>query len=127
MTETLPTTGSRGQPLKIAQYIAEGRRLMALVNDYRAAKGDVTPVSPSDTVDGEPTPTKKKSYPLPALDRPTELPDWPLNPSPPAEAPDCGSMARVQAVKHRQRKVGAVAPMTPIGPSELRKKGRGRP
>jgi hypothetical protein len=74
-----------------------------------------------------PTPTKSKSYRLPTADGPTPIDGYPFNPSPPKEVPDYRSMARVQAVKHRQRKLGAQAPMKPIGEPTLRKKGRGRP
>jgi hypothetical protein len=125
----IPTTGSRGQPLKIAQYIAEGRRLMALVNDYRAAKGagDTTcPVSQPDPVDGEPAPvpTKRKSYRLPPLDRPSELEGYPLNPTPGQEIPDYGNIGRVKAIRATQAaRRGKRAPLTPSGPSRLVKRG----
>jgi hypothetical protein len=139
MTE-IPTTGSRGQPLKMAQYIAEGRRLVALVNAYRAAKAEASPVSQPDPVDGEPSPAptkKKKSWPLPPLDRPSEIPGFPLcDPAQDGEAisglakdiPDYGNIGRVKAIRATQAaRRGKRAPLTPSGPSELRKKGRGRP
>jgi hypothetical protein len=109
-------------PSKIALYLAEGDRLRDAVNAYRAARSNVTPVSPSDTVEGEPTQAliKRKSYPLPPLDRPTELPDWPLNPSPPADAPDYGNLARVKATRAAQAaRRGKKSPLTPSGPSRL--------
>jgi hypothetical protein len=127
MTE-IPTTGSRGQPLKMAQYLAEGKRLAALVNDYRAAKGE----APDTQHEGSfvkcneaPTPTKRKSYPLPRLDQPTEIPGYPLNPSPAQDIPDYGNIGRVKAIRATQAaRRGKKAPVTPIGPSELRKRGQ---
>jgi hypothetical protein len=127
MTE-IPTTGSRGQPLKMAQYIADGKRLLEAVDALRAARSDVTPVSPSDPVDGEPAPvpTKKKSYSLPPLDRPTEIPGYPLNPSPAGpDIPDYGNIGRVKAIRATQAaRRGKRAPLTPSGPAELRKRGQ---
>jgi hypothetical protein len=113
----------------MAQYIAEGRRLVEAVNAYRAARSDVTPVSPSDTVDGEPTPTptKKKSYPLPPLDRPSEIPGFPLREAiigPAKDIPDYGNMRRVQATRAAQaERRGKRAPLKPLGPSSLVKRG----
>ena len=126
MTE-IPTTGSRGQPLKIAQYLAEGRQLAALVNDYRAARDKASAEGATLLQTGTPVqdcnkPTKRKSYRLPPLDRPTELEGYPLNPSPPKEAPNYESLARVKAIRATQAaRRGKRAPLTPSGPSGLRK------
>jgi hypothetical protein len=111
----------------MAQYLAEGRQLVDVVAAYRAARSNVTPVSPSDTVDGEPTPvpTKRKSYSLPPLSTPTEIPGYPLNLSPGQEIPDYGNIGRVKAIRATQAaRRGKKAPMTPSGPSELRKRGQ---
>jgi hypothetical protein len=87
----IPTTGTRGQPLKIAQYIEKGRLLMDAVDAYRAAR-DAATIGPAE---GEASaeglllqsatgaadcnkPTKRKSYPLPPLTTPTEIPGFPL-------------------------------------------------
>jgi hypothetical protein len=119
----IPTTGSRGQPLKIAQYIAEGRRLTALVNDYRAARDEASAEAPLQRASPDAEcnkPTKRKSYKLPPLPGPTEIPGYPLNPSPPAEAPDYGNLARVKAIRATQAaRRGKRAPLTPSGPSRL--------
>jgi hypothetical protein len=133
MTETtqLPMTGSRGQPLKTALYLAEGERLREVVNAYRAAR-DVSGV-PNGTVDRvtgaevpAPTPTKPKR--LPPLYGPTPIDGYPLNPSPPKEVPDYGNMARLHATRAAQaERRGKKAPLKPIGEPTLRKKGRGRP
>jgi hypothetical protein len=115
------------KPRKMDQYIAEGRRLVEVVAAYREARDAASPVSQPDPVDGElsPAPAKKKSYRLPPLDRPTELPDWPLNPPQDIDLPDYGNLARVKAIRATQAaRRGKKAPMTPIGPSELRKRGQ---
>jgi hypothetical protein len=123
----IPTTGSRGQPLKIAQYIAEGRRLVEAVEALRAARDEALLQSDAPASEA-PGPTKRKSYKLPPLSTPTEIPGYPLNPSLPAEVPEYGSISRVKAIRATQAaRRGKKAPMTPSGPSELRKKGRGRP
>jgi hypothetical protein len=125
----IPMTGSRGQPLKIAQYLAEGKRLADVVAAHRATKGEASAEGAPLTQTRTPVqdcnkPTKsKKSYPLPLLPGPTEIPGFPLNPSPPAEAPDYGNMSRVQAIRATQaERRGKRAPLTPSGPSELRKR-----
>ena len=106
----------------------EGRRLTELVNAYRTARdeallqsGLTQSASPDADCNNAPVPPKpkRKSYPLPPLPGPTEIPGYPLNPSPPAEAPDYGNMGRVAAIKRRQRD----RKMDPIGPPELIKRG----
>ena len=116
------------KPRKMELYLAEAERLRDAVNAYRA-KRDEASVTQDPERSGRnvtsPTPTKPKSYRLPPLATPTELPGWPLNPSPTKEAPDYGSMARVQATRAAQaERRGKRAPLTPIGPSELRKRGQ---
>jgi len=120
MTEPskVPTIGSRGQLLKIPQYLAAGERLKEMIAAYRAARGaDETPA---------PTPTKRKPYrllSLETLETPTPIEGFPLNP-PGEDVPDYGTMSRVKAVKHRQRILGARAGMKPNGPPELRKRSQ---
>jgi len=98
-------------------YLAEGDRLRDAVNAYRAARSDVTPVSPSQPT---PAPTKRKSYPLPPLDRPTELPGFPLRDTAGPDIPDYGSIGRLKAIRAAQAaRLGKRAPMAPIGPSRL--------
>jgi hypothetical protein len=144
MTEHLPMTGSRGQPLKIALYLAEASRLSEAVNTYRAAKAEVSAegatllqsAQPCADCNQAPVPTKRKSYPLPPLDRPSEIPGFPLRDpagqdgeaiiSPAKDIPDYGSIGKAIRATQADRR-GKRAPLTPIGPSELRKKGRGRP
>jgi hypothetical protein len=111
------------RPRKIDVYLAAGNRLRDAVNAYRAAKEEANGEEPT------PTPTKKRrSHPLPPADGPTPIPGYPLAPSQPKEIPDYGSMARVAATRAAMaERRGKRAPLTPIGPSELRKKGRGRP
>ena len=137
MTETasqLPMTGSRGQPLKIATYLAEGDHLRERVNAYRAERdeaGAEVPFTNPAHEGGEcnkPTPSKSKSYRLPLADGPTPIDGYPFNPSPPKDVPDYVNMGRVQATRATQAaRRGKRAPMKPSGPSGLRKKGRGRP
>jgi hypothetical protein len=143
MAEQIPTTGSRGQPLKIAQYLEEGKKLMDAVNAYIAAKAEASVearVTQEAGLPATPVPTKpkRKSYPLPPLDRPTEIPGFPLRDpagqdgeaiiGPTKDIPDYGNIGRVKAIRATQAaRRGKKAPLTPISPSELRKKGRGRP
>jgi hypothetical protein len=54
------------KPSKVAKYLAEAERLTALIDAYRAKAG----------LERSPAPTKLKQ--LPALDRPTEIPGFPL-------------------------------------------------
>jgi hypothetical protein len=116
------------KPSKIAQYLAEGDRLRDAVDAYRAARSDVTPVSPSEPT---PAPTKRRSYPLPPAQYPSELPDYPLNwgaarqdgeaiIGPAKEIPDYGSLGRLKAVRAAQaERRGKKSPLTPSGPSRL--------
>ena len=124
ITAQIPTTGSRGQPLKMAQYLEEGKKLMAAVKAYRATRDEAGAEEPE--VAPVPPKPKRKSYPLPVLDRPSEIPGFPLNP--PKEAldiPDYSSIGRVKATRAAQaERRGKRAPVTPIGPSELRKRGQ---
>ena len=116
---------SVAKPSKIALYLAGGDRLRDAVNAYRAARGAASAEEP---VTQSPAPAvvcnKRKSYPLPPLPGPTEIPGFPLNLSPPAEAPDYGNLARVQAIRAAQAaRRGKRAAMTPRGPSRLVKRG----
>ena len=109
---------------KMEQYLAEGGRLAAAVAAHRAARDEASAEETGTQSVGPPTDynkPKRRSYPLPPLDRPSELEGYPLN-SPGQAVPDYGSMARVQAIKHR--KLGARAPMKPIGEPQLRKRGQ---
>jgi hypothetical protein len=123
------------KPRKMELYLAEAERFMETVKAYRAAKEEASAEVPvtqrtyvSPNCNNAPAPTKRKSYQLPPLDRPTEIEGYPLNPRPPAEAPDYSSIGRVKAIRATQAaRRGRRAPLTPSGPSELRKKGRGRP
>jgi hypothetical protein len=115
----MAATGSRGQPLKMAQYLADGKRLAEAVNAYRAARGDDEATPPPGGNYNKP-----KSYRLPPLDRPTPIPGFPFTESPPTEAPNYGTIGRVKAIKFRQRRLGARAPVKPGGPSELRKRSQ---
>jgi hypothetical protein len=81
---------------------SETDRLRQAVNAYHAQKGAL----PSATAQ---QPERRRQ---PPAERPTEIPGFPLNDSPPAEIPDYGTMSRVQAIKHRQRKIGAQLPIT---------------
>ena len=108
------------KPRKIDQYLADGNRLRDAVAAYRAQRdeaGAEVPVTP--------TPTKRKSWPLPPLERPTEIPGFPTNPSPPRlDLPDYGSIGRLKAIRAAQAdRRGKRAPLTPSGPSRLVKRG----
>jgi hypothetical protein len=103
------------KPRKMELYLAEGARLAEVVNAYRASKGEASAE--------EPIPTKRKSYPLPPLAGPTEIPGYPLNPTPAQEMPDYGTIGRVKATRAAQAaRRGKKAPLTPSGSSELRKR-----
>jgi hypothetical protein len=135
LTEQIPMTGSRGQPLKMAQYLEEGKKLMEAVVAYRAARDEASVEelatqeaerSASDVTDSAPVPTKpkRKSYPLPPLETPSEIPGYPLSSSPPRDIPDYGSIGRLKATRAAQaERRGKRAPLAPSGPSELRKRG----
>jgi len=99
---------------RTASYLEEAARFGVIVNEYRAAKAEA---------DGETTPTKKRSWPLPLQDRPTQIEGFPLNANPPRpDVPDYGSMASLKASRARQaERLGRHAPIKPTGPSELRK------
>jgi len=116
----LPMTGSRGQPLKIPQYLAAGERLKEMIAAYRAARGaDETPA---------PAPIKRKPYRLLSLETPTPIEGFPLNP-PGEDVPDYGTMSRVKATRATQAaRRGKRAPLTPSGPAKLiKRRGRGNP
>jgi hypothetical protein len=120
MTEPpkVPTIGSRGQLLKIPQYLAAGERLKEMIAAYRAARGaDETPA---------PAPIKRKPYRLLSLETPTPIEGFPLNP-PGEDVPDYGSMSRVKATRATQAaRRGKRAPLTPSGPAKLiKRRGRG--
>ena len=99
---------------KMAEYLAEAERLRETVDAYRRARG-----SGADDVASKPERRR-----LPPLPRPTEIEGYPLNSTPPTEIPDYGTMARVTVIKWRQRKLGARAPIKPVGRPELRKRSR---
>jgi hypothetical protein len=102
MSKTLPVIRAGGRPTKTAvERASEIDQLRDAANAYRATK------PPPDTA---PTPPTKPKRRLATANYPTEIKGWPLNPSPPASVPDYGTMSRVQAIKHRQRKVGAQLP-----------------
>ena len=122
MTEPskVPTIGSRGQLLKIPQYLAAGERLKEMIAAYRAARGeDAAPA---------PAPIKGKPYRLLSLETPTPIEGFPLNP-PGEDVPDYGSMSRVKATRATQAaRRGKRAPLTPSGPAKLiKRRGRGNP
>jgi hypothetical protein len=68
-------TGARGQLLRTAQWIKDGKRLVEAVEAYRTARDAASAEVPAPV----PTKPKRKSYQLPPLDTPTELPGYPLN------------------------------------------------
>jgi hypothetical protein len=113
----IPTTGSRGQPLKMAQYLANGKRLAVAVNAYRAAKGEASAEGAPLTQNSTPVDkcNKPKSYRLPPLATPTPIPGFPFAESIPDQVPDYGTIGRAKRVRR-----GAPA-LDPIGPPELRK------
>ena len=93
------------------QYLAEGGRLAALVNAHRAARDKASAEAPVSC-------NKRKSYRLPPLEGPTPIPGFPFRDPAGQEIPDYGSIARVKAIKARQRG----RKMDPIGPPELVKR-----
>ena len=100
--------------------------MAAAVDAYRAARGAASaegaPLKPKSLALKAPM-MAAPSYQQPPAQYPTEIPGWPLNwDAARHEIPDYGTMARVQAIKPRQRKLGAQMPMKPIGRSELRKR-----
>jgi hypothetical protein len=106
-------TGSRGRPLKMAGYLAEADRLRETVDAYRARKPGTAP----------PQPAKAPKVPRGApLDRPTEIPGFPLGPSRPGQdIPDDGNMMRVKAMRQQRGKNGTGI-LNPIGPPQLIKR-----
>jgi hypothetical protein len=130
MTEQIPMTGSRGQPLKIAQYLEEGKKLMETVRAYRAAKAAASEEAPvtersqlKPEFDNAPVPPKRKSYPLPRLETPTPIPGYPLNPPQDIDLPNYETIGRVKATRAAQAaRRGKRAPLTPSGPSRLVKR-----
>jgi hypothetical protein len=110
------TRSSMSKPLKMAEYLAEAERLREMVDAYRRARR-----SGAGADDDAPKPERRR---LPSLPRPTEIEGYPLNSTPPTEIPDYGKMARVTVIKWRQRKLGARAPVKPVGRPELRKRSR---
>jgi hypothetical protein len=112
------------KPRKMDQYLAEGERLVALVNDYRAAKGAASAEGAPLLQSGSPDPDcnkpkftdLRKSYRLPPQETPTPIEGFPLNPSPAPEVPDFGTVNRVK----RLRRAGRTLP-DPIGPPSLLK------
>jgi hypothetical protein len=99
------------KPRKMDQYLAEGRRLVELVNAHRAARDEAS----ADL---------RKSYRLPPLAGPTEIPGYPLNnPSPAQEVPDYVTIRRVKAMRATQAaRRGKRAPVAPSGSPALRKR-----
>jgi hypothetical protein len=105
---------SMSKPSKMARYLAEAERLRETVDAYRRARG-------SGAADVASKPERRR---LPPLPRPTEIAGYPLNSTPRTEIPDHGTMAQLTAIKWRQRKLGAQAPIKPVGRPELRKRSR---
>jgi hypothetical protein len=102
------------KPSKAEQYAEGVAALRDAVNAYRAAKqqpGAEPPQAP-----------KLATLRLPPAERPTPIDGFPMNDSPPAQVPDYGTMGRVQAIRHRQRRPGAQLPNKPMGPTQLIKK-----
>jgi hypothetical protein len=98
------------KPRKMELYLAEAERFAETVKAYRAAAGGDEPA---------PTPTKPRR--LPTAQYPSEIPGYPLNPSPPKEIPEYRTMETAQIVV-RARKAKGRGLIEPIGPSELRKR-----
>jgi hypothetical protein len=97
------------KPLKTAaERLIEAQRLSKAVDAYRAQK-------PATEL---PQPAKPKSRTI-LQATPTPIPGFPFNATPPAEIPEYGTMARVQAI--RQRRLGARPPLEPAGKPEVRK------
>jgi hypothetical protein len=109
----LAATGSGGRLLKILGYLAEAGQLREAVDAYRALKLATEP----------PQPVKATKVPrrMP-LDRPTEIPGFPLGPSRPGQdIPDDGNMMRVKAMRQQRGKNGTGI-LNPIGPPQLIKR-----
>jgi hypothetical protein len=95
----------------MAQYLAEGDVLRDAVNAHRAARGASAESPPP------------KSQRLPPAQYPTEIPGFPLNPTPPAEIPNYASMARLKATRAAvAERRGKRATLKPIGEPTLRKR-----
>jgi hypothetical protein len=130
MTEQLPTIGSggataaiaatnyRGQPLKTAQHLAEGKRLAEMVAAHRADRGEA---SAAAVLHKQYTGNKPRSRRLPTAQYPSEIPGYPLNPNAPKEIPDYRTIETAEIVVRARRAKGRSL-MEPIGPSELRKR-----
>jgi hypothetical protein len=101
------------KPSKVVEYLAEAERLAALIDAYRVAKPGLK---------RSPAPIKLKQ--LPALDRPTEIPRFPLGPNRPgSEVPSYGSRGVGIYIGRRiKRRASGTANFDPIGPAELRKR-----
>jgi hypothetical protein len=113
------------KPSKIAQYLAAGDVLREAVNAYRATRDEALLQSAAGAADCNKR-TKRKSYPLPPLDRPSEIPGFPLNAAG-HDMPNYGSISWAPAPSTRAamaERRGKNAPLKPTGPSGLRKKGR---
>jgi hypothetical protein len=108
------------------QYLAEGARLTAAVNAYRAARDEASAEGAPVTqpISGDQYCNKPKSYRLPPLAGPTEIPGYPLNnPSPAQKVPDYVTIGRVKAMRATQAaRRGKRARVAPNGPSALRKR-----
>jgi len=101
------------KPSKLAEYLAEAERLAALIDAYRAARPGL---------ERSPAPTKLKQ--LPALDRPTEIPGFPLGPNRPGpEIPSYGSRGvGIYVSRGIKRRASGTVILDTIGPAELRKR-----
>jgi hypothetical protein len=97
------------------ERLAEADRFRIAVNAHIAAKRGEPITEPPQS----PKPERRRLAPA---ERPTEIPGYPLNDTPPAESPDYGTMSPVQAIKHRQRKIGAQLPTKPFGEPQLVKR-----
>jgi hypothetical protein len=132
----------------MAQYLANGDRLRDAVNAYRAtkeaaraeARSDASHACPSEAPPlqsptgvgdcNKPTKPKRKSYRLPPLDRPSEIPGFPLHDpaGPDGEAKEIPTYPAThwapapstRATQAERR--GKHAPLKTTGPSSLRKK-----
>jgi hypothetical protein len=106
---------------KLEERIGEVAQLRDAVNAYRAQKPAAAPPQSLTTEQ-----CRQRHYPAPAarsIARPSELPDYPLNPNPPAEVPDFHTMQTAQIVaRARQRKIAAQRPVKPIGETRLIKR-----
>ena len=105
------------------QYLANGERLAEVVNAYRATKGAASAETPFTQHERSFVECNKpKSYKLPPLAGPTEIPGYPLNPSPAQDVPDYGTIGRVKAMRATQAARRCKrAPLTPSGSPALRK------